>query len=222
MNTKIIVVCNQKGGSGKTSLSMLVGGTLALRKHKTLIVDADPQGTATRWAASAEDEAPFPAAIAGLSAAGSKLHREVKKFVGEYEFIVIDCPPAVDSPVPQSALMVSDLALIPIVPSPPDLWAGRGIKALVDNVSSINETLLARLVANMVQTQTTLGKDSLDILNDFGIPLANSKLGLRSVYREAALYGSTVHVFGAKAGKAIAEVDALTDEVLQILGDNPE
>ena len=84
-----------------------------------MVVDADPQGTATRWAASADDEAPFPASIVGLSAASSKVHREVKKFVNDYDMIVIDCPPAADSPVPQSALLVSDLALVPLIPSPP-------------------------------------------------------------------------------------------------------
>ncbi len=94
MTAKIITVCNQKGGSGKTTLSMQLAGTLARRKNKVLVVDADPQGTATRWAASASDENPFPASVIGLSAANEKVHREVKKFVGDYDFIVIDCPPA--------------------------------------------------------------------------------------------------------------------------------
>jgi chromosome partitioning protein len=66
----------------KTTLSMQLSGSLARRGHDVLVVDADPQGTATRWAASAEDDKPFPATVAGLAAAGGKVNREVKKYVG--------------------------------------------------------------------------------------------------------------------------------------------
>src|SRR5215203_1872085 len=118
MAAKIIAVCNQKGGSGKTTLSMQLAGSLARRGNKVLVVDADPQGTATRWAASADDENPFPASVVGLTAASEKVHREVKKFINDYDFIVIDCPPSADSPVPQSSLLIADLALVPIIPTP--------------------------------------------------------------------------------------------------------
>ncbi|MHC5730941.1 MAG: AAA family ATPase, partial [Nostoc sp.] len=56
MTAKIIAVVNQKGGSGKTTVSMQLAGAIARRSNKVLVVDADPQGTATRWAASALDE----------------------------------------------------------------------------------------------------------------------------------------------------------------------
>jgi len=54
MPAKIIAAVNQKGGSGKTTLSMQLAGALARRGHEVLIVDADPQGTATRQAGPAE------------------------------------------------------------------------------------------------------------------------------------------------------------------------
>lgn len=217
MAAKIIVVVNQKGGSGKTTLSMQLAGTLGRRGYRILVVDADPQGTATRWAASSEDDTPFPATVAGLAPAGGKIHREVKKYMADYEYIIIDCPPSVDSPVPQSALLIADLALVPVVPSPADLWAARGIKQLIENAENINEDLDVRLIANMVQPRTTLGKDALEILDDFGIPLTNSSLHLRTVYRESTLYGSTVHIFGSRARPAIEEIESLTDELLEIL-----
>ena len=217
MAAKIIVVVNQKGGSGKTTLSMQLAGTLGRRGYRILVVDADPQGTATRWAASSEDDTPFPATVAGLAPAGGKIHREVKKYMADYEYIIIDCPPSVDSPVPQSALLIADLALVPVVPSPADLWAARGIKQLIENAENINEDLDVRLIANMVQPRTTLGKDALEILDDFGIPLTDSSLHLRTVYRESTLYGSTVHIFGSRARPAIEEIESLTDELLKIL-----
>jgi chromosome partitioning protein len=218
MTAKIIAVCNQKGGSGKTTLSMQLAGALARRGNKVLVVDADPQGTATRWAASADDEKPFPASVVGLSAASTKVHREVKKFVDDYSYIIIDCPPAADSPVPQSALLVADLALVPVIPSPLDMWAAVGIREVIANVGDINEELKSRLVINQLQPNTTLAKESLEVLPEFGIELCKTYMRQRQVYRQSAVFGQTVHDFGSKAASAIEEVESLTDEVLTLLG----
>lgn len=217
MTAKIIAVCNQKGGSGKTTVSMQLAGTLARKKNKVLVVDADPQGTATRWAASADDENPFPASVIGLSAASEKVHREVKKFVGDYDYIVIDCPPAADSPVPQSALLIADLALVPIIPSPLDLWASVGIRKVIENVSDINETLTARLVVNQCQPKTNLAREVLEVLPEFGIPVCKNYLRQRTAYRQSAVFGQTVQDFGSKAKDAVQEIEALTKEILSIL-----
>lgn len=217
MFARIITLANQKGGTGKTTATMLLAGTLARRGRKVLVIDADPQGSATRWAAGADDDSPFPAAVAGMAGAGSKVHREAKKYVGDYEFIVIDCPPAVDSPIPQSALLISDLSIIPVIPSPTDLWATRGIVKLVENAQAVNESLAARILPNMCQPRTTLGQDALDVLNEFDFPLMPFRWHHRIAYREAAAIGGTVHDLGARARDAIEEVDKLTDAVLDII-----
>jgi chromosome partitioning protein len=216
MPAKIISVVNQKGGSGKTTLSMQLAGALARRGNKVLVVDADPQGTATRWAASA-DEKPFPASVIGLSAASTKVHREVRKFADDYQYIIIDCPPAADSPVPQSALLIANLALVPIIPSPLDMWAAVGIRQVIENMSDINEELKARLVINQCQPNTSLAKEALEVLPEFGIDLCGTYIHHRQVYRHSAVFGQTVHDFGSKAAPAIAEVEALTGEVLSLL-----
>ena len=218
MPARILSVVNQKGGSGKTTISMQLAGALARRGHRVLVVDADPQGTATRWAASAEDDKPFPASVVGLSAASAKVHREVKKFVDDYGYIIIDCPPAADSPVPQSALLVADLALVPIIPSPLDMWAAVGIREVISNVGDINEDLKARLVINQCQPNTTLAKEALEVLPEFGTELCKTYIHQRQVYRQSAVFGQTVHDFGSKAGAAIEEIEKLTDEVLALVG----
>lgn len=217
MPAKIIAVANQKGGSGKTTVSMQLAGTIARRGNKVLVVDADPQGTATRWAASAEDERPFPASVVGLSAASAKVHREVKKFIDDYNYIIIDCPPAADSPVPQSALLIADLVLVPLIPSPLDMWAAVGIRQVIANVSDLNEGLKARLVLNQCQPNTTLTQETLEVLPEFGIELAKAQLRHRQVYRQSAVFGQTVHDFGGKASAAIEEMENLTNEVFEIL-----
>lgn len=217
MVAKIITVCNQKGGSGKTTVSMCLAGALASQGKKVLVVDADAQGTATRWAASAEESTTFPAAVIGLSAANAKVHREIKKFVNDYQYIIIDCPPAADSPVPQSALLVSDIAIVPVIPSPLDLWAAVGIREVINQVKTINENLEARLVVNQCQSNTSLAKDSLEILSEFGIEVCQTKIGQRQVYRQIAIFGQTINQLGKKAGIALDEINSLTKELLEII-----
>ncbi|MDP1069361.1 ATPase, partial [Klebsiella pneumoniae] len=81
-------------------------------------------------------------------------------------YIVVDCPPAVHSPSSSSALLISDIALIPVVPSPPDLWAAVAAKALAQQAQVTNETLRIRVLANMVQRRVSLAKQAIEILGD--------------------------------------------------------
>jgi len=212
---KIITIANQKGGCGKTTVAMQLAGGLGHDKFRVLVVDADPQGTATRWAANAENSAPFPAHIAGLSAAGIKAHMEVKKYVDQYDYIIIDCPPAVDSVIPQSALMISDLVLVPVVPSPADLWAAVGIQELIAKLKGINDSLQARIVINMCQANINLTQEVLDILEDFEIGMLETKLTLRTAYRQSAALGKSVYELKG-AEKAVIEINRLKEEILTL------
>lgn len=223
MPAKIIVSTALKGGAGKTTLSMQLAGTLALRGHKVLVADADRQGTATRWAKTAEDSKPFPAAVVGFSEFGNKIHRELLRHAPEWDYIVVDCPPAEDSPIPESALLVADVAIVPVIPSPLDVWSSTKIRERIERADTINEGIAERslVVLNMVQPNTTLARDVSDALAEFGLPLAAQRLTLRQVYRHAGVFGSTVHSFGTPAQAAIDEVERLTNEVLQVLGAAP-
>jgi chromosome partitioning protein len=217
MTTKVIAIVNQKGGSGKTTVSMQLAGSLARRKYSVLVIDADPQATATRCAAAATDENPFPAAVVGMGAANTKAHREVSKFMDKYDFIIIDTPPAAEAQVTQSALLIADLALIPIIPSPYDLWATVQIKQAIEAAKTINENLEVRLVINQCQPNTTLAKDSMDVLPEFGLDVCKTYLRQRTVYRQSAAFGQSVHQLGKKAKDAISEIEDLTNEITTIL-----
>lgn len=214
MTAKVIVITNQKGGCGKTTLAMNLAGVLGI-KNKVLLVDGDPQGSATRWAASASDDKEFPAAVMGLSNAGDKVHREIKKYINDYDFIVIDCPPAVENGFTSSALLIAHLALIPIVPSPTDLWSAVGIQKLITNVSAINEDLQARLVANMCQGNISISKEALALISEFEFPKTQTDIYQRTVYRQAAAFGGTVN--DLDNAKAKEEMKNLIKEIMQIL-----
>lgn len=216
MPAKIITVFNQKGGCGKTSIAMHIGGALGRRKKRVKIIDADPQNTATRWHAQASDDAPFPARIANLSGLGPALHRELRADLNNFDYIVVDCPPSVDSPVASSALLVSDLAVIPVVPSPADLWAAVAAKKLAAHAQANNPALKVVVAFNMVQ-RTALAKGALEVLaEDSNVPVLKSHLGLRSAFRECQVMGTTVHAV-PRAGAAVEEVEALVAEVIKLL-----
>ncbi len=221
MAAKILAIVNQKGGVGKTTLTMQLAGAFTRRGRNVLVVDADPQGTASRWAATAPDATPFPAAVISLSATDGKVHREVSQFTHDYDLILVDCPPAVDSAAPQSALLIADLALVPVFPSPLDLWAALGMRQVLEQVQTINEALEARLVLNALEPRTTLAKEGLARLPAFGIPRLTTALHHRTSYRQAAVVGGTVQNLGHRAAPAIAEVEALPTEVWTLLGGPP-
>lgn len=217
MTARIITVANQKGGSGKTTLTMTVAGALAARGKRVLVVDADSQGTATQWAGAAAETAPFPATVIGLANAKGRLHQLVKPLVNDYDYVVIDCPPSVEEQASQSALLVSDVCLIPLQPTPADLWATVGVIELVAKARLINPKLRAIGVPNRVAS-TNLGRQVLDVMRENDIEFLEGKLGNRTSFQEATIRGSVPSRMGAAHKVAAAEVEAMVAELLSRLG----
>jgi chromosome partitioning protein len=214
VSAKIIAVANQKGGVGKSTVSMLLAGTWASAGYKVLVVDSDPQGTATQWS-STSDESVFPASVISLAGMGSKLHREVQKHVDNYDLVVIDCPPSVELQS-QSALLIADIALIPLPPSPPVLWGSRGIKLLIEKAEVVNPELRGFILLNKVK-KTALSRDIQELLADFGLPVLKNSLRELTAYEEASALGCTVHELGSSARVASELVDELAQEILDLL-----
>lgn len=217
MTARIITVANQKGGSGKTTLAMTMAASLSARGYKVLVVDADPQGTATQWSGAAADDKPFPASVVGLAHAKGKLHQMLKPLIADYDFVVIDCPPSVDEQASQSALLVSDLCIVPLQPTPADAWATEGVVSLIDKARVVNPALIAFGVANRV-TASSLGKQVLGFMRENSVELLDAKLGNRSSFQEATIRGSSPALMGAAHRVAAAEVEAVVDEMLTRAG----
>lgn len=221
MTAKILAISNLKGGVGKSSLTMCLASTLALRGQKTLVVDADAQGTAQRWSASAPDEQPWPTAVIGLAAAGKAVHREIHHHVESYDFIIVDCPPSADSPITQSVLLVADLCVIPMLASPPDAWAALAIKTAVEQAQVINDSIQTIVVLNQFTPNTAVAKEMAKILPAHGFDVAKTTIGLRTAIRESAALGTPLQRLGRAAKPAANEFEALADELLNRLTTKP-
>ena len=105
--------------------------------------------------------------------------------------IIADCPPSIDSPITLSTLVVADLALVPTIPAPADLWATSRLVGVVEQARALNPSLEVRLVPNMVQG-TALAAAALEALSEIPIQLARSSIALRTAYRQAQAEGATV------------------------------
>ncbi len=216
MTARVIAVVNQKGGAGKSTLAMLLAGALADAGAKVLVADADPQNTALHWARAGRG---FPATVEDFSDEAGKLHKQLRKRLADYDYIVIDSPPHASAPVTDSALRLADLALVPVIPSPLDLWASLRIREAIARARHKNPTLQARLVVNQAQLNTLLAQEVLGMLAEFGIPMLAAQLKSRTAYRQAAALGCTINALGHRAAIASLEVAALLREVKLLLGD---
>jgi chromosome partitioning protein len=214
MSAKIIAVVNQKGGAGKTTLTMLLAGSLADRGKRVLVADADVQNTALHWSGMGSG---FPAQVVDYSGEENKLHKALRKRAEEFDFILIDSPPAATAPITASALRCAHLALVPVIPSPLDLWASVRIREAITLARNKNPQLEARLVVNQMQPNTVLAREVLAMLPEFGIPMLAASLKSRTAYRQCAALGGSILALGSRAALAVMEVDALRREVEALL-----
>lgn len=217
MKARIIVVLNSKGGVGKSTVSFSLAGELHRRGHRVLVADCDIQATSMAWAHAAPDDTPLPAAVVNLSASRERLHQELRRYLDDYDFVIVDTPPYVES-VSASALLVADFALVPLEPSPAALWAAKSVMALIERARKLNRALQAAIVANRV-TRTALCAAALGEFGRLGIPVLQSQIAKRVAFEEALLDGTTVCALGRKARVAAAEIEALADEVLALMGE---
>jgi chromosome partitioning protein len=206
----VIAFVGNKGGAGKTTLSVNLAAGLA-KQTSAIVVDADPQGSAIQWNAFTDSDA----SISVLEARGD-LNIQLNELSQEYDYIVVDCPPSVHASQTIRVLEVSDLALIPVQPSPVDLWATVHTEKAVQHARQTNTNLRAVLVINQLETRTTLSRLVRDALSEIGLPVAKTALHRRAVFRNSALEGKNVFEMGRRGIEAASEIDELIHEVIKI------
>ena len=202
-----IAIISQKGGSGKTTLAIHLAAIAYHHGELPLIIDADPQATASCWADWRGHEPPEV-----IDSAPSRIAAKVEQAKKEgASLVIIDTPPHADVTATR-AMEVADLVLIPCRPSAFDLAA---IKTTARLVQLLGKPAYVVFTAGPPNAPRIYA-DATALLAEYGLPAAPTRIPERAIYRHASAMGKTVFEISER-GKAQYEVELLWFWICQIL-----
>jgi chromosome partitioning protein len=206
----VIAVLNQKGGAGKTTIATHLARALQLAGRDVLLVDSDPQGSARDWAAVRDDQS---VPVVGIDR--PTIDRDLKSVVKK-EFVIIDgAPQAADLAV--SAIKAANFILIPVQPSPYDIWATSDLVDLVKQRIEVTDgKLQAAFVVSRAIKGTRIGDEVTGALEGYGLPILKARITQRISYPTTAASGATV-LDTEPHGDAAAEIRAVLEEITKKL-----
>lgn len=207
---KVISVLNQKGGAGKTTIATHLARAFGEEGARVLLIDSDPQGSARDWAAVNADN---PVSVVGIDR--PTIERDLKS-LATVDYAIIDGAPQIHE-MAVSAVKASHFVLIPVQPSPYDIWATAALVDLVKTRIEITDGALgAAFVLSRAIKNTNIGEEVASVLADYGLPVLTSRITQRVIFPSSAARGSTV-LDDETNGPAAAEIRALRDELKSLL-----
>jgi chromosome partitioning protein len=206
----IYAFLNQKGGVGKTTLSLHVASALARSQQRVLLIDADPQQSAMKWSTVRSGAVDF--AVIGMAKA--TLHKEIVSLGANYDHVVIDGPPRVTE-LARSIIIASDVVVIPVQPSPFDVWAAAETVDLIKEARIYKENLKAVIAINRKIVNTAIGRDVREALASLEVPILDADVSQRVGFAEAVAGGQTV-LDTDPDGTAAREVISLVRELVNL------
>jgi chromosome partitioning protein len=207
MLAKVITIAQQKGGAGKTTLAAQLAVVWALQGKRLALVDIDPQASLAAWAElrrTRNGAAGLGFEFAAL--AGWRAGEWVERHVRDADFVIVDSPPHAELEA-RIALRAASLVLVPIQPSPLDLWSAATTLRLAREEGRAFLAVLNRVPARSSLTETVIAE-----LARGGIPRATATLGSRVAFAQAMAQGRGV-VETAPSSAAAAEITALAAEI---------
>lgn len=200
----IISILNQKGGVGKTTIAVNLARYFTKHGAKTLLIDSDEQGSAGSWHERSGGQSIDLAVVSKLT-----LEHDIKKYIKMYDLIFIDGIPRV-SPLTSLSIKVSTITLIPVQPSPYDVWATEEIVNHAKDRSIItNNKFKAYFIISRKITNTNLSKELPNELEKMELETFKSGTTQRVGYASSIEKGITVldgEYYGSEACKEIEEI----------------
>ena len=205
-----IAVLNNKGGAGKTTVATCLARALESDGSRVLLVDSDPQASARDWHGVAESN---PTTVVGLDRAGSL--RSLPDMQRGYDWTVIDGAGRYER-ITSDAVAAADLVLIPVQPSPYDVWALTDLLSLIAQRQSISGGQpVAGAVITRATPGTVLDREILDALSEMELEAMDSRWHQRQAFPRSANEGVTPLEY-EPSGKAAEEVRAAADEIRRL------
>lgn len=212
----ILTFAHQKGGVGKSTLSLNIASYFARNGVSCAIIDSDVQGSITDTFASYADKDGKLGGVALLKKEEFGSFKELTK-VEDYDLLVIDTPPFLTNNLSE-LFLISNFVVIPMRPAINDFFALNRTKQFVKEFLKINPSVKTGIVLNMTVKGSSFSNQIREELKETEIMVLNSEIVHRVEFTRYLLYAP--NIFETKDEKAKAEIAALGDEIFEMLQNN--